>query len=298
MRSSPAVSARIPARGGLRGLRLLLCSGFLAAYAAPAPAHPSSARAPSSADVTGLSTSNTFPGGQSLPAGAQVTSVVRFDDHYVAAGALPPGTHASPPECSTSGCNPMVWTSTDEKEWTPTWGSSPAGSIAGEQLVVAPTVLLLFNDDEGTGLWRSTNAVTWRKVLLPPDMAALDVTRVVWGHGRYVAILDNKFAGGPDTAYGESDTIWTSTNATTWRHDPVAGSRLRFASLGVDATGFAVRGTADGTPSEWTSRDGVTWTTAAHPERRTRTPAFEFCGPTTGRGHTDPIGGRADDEAR
>jgi hypothetical protein len=159
----------------------------------------------------------------------------------------------------------MVWTSTNEKQWTPRWGSAPNGSVAGEQLVVAPTALLLFNDDEGTGLWRSTNAISWNEVPLPSDMAALGVRGAVWGHGRYVAILNNKYAGGPNTAYGESDTIWTSTDWMTWTHDPVAGSRLTFATLNVDATGFTVRGAANGSPTEWTSPDGITWTIKGHP---------------------------------
>jgi hypothetical protein len=211
------------------------------------------------------STSNTFPGGQSLPAGAQVTSVVQFHGYHVAAGAFFSGSAVSTSDCSTSGCNPMVWTSTNEKQWTPRWGSAPNGSVAGEQLVVAPTALLLFNDDEGTGLWRSTNAISWNEVPLPSDMAALGVRGAVWGHGRYVAILNNKYAGGPNTAYGESDTIWTSTDWMTWTHDPVAGSRLTFATLNVDATGFTVRGAANGSPTEWTSPDGITWTIKGHP---------------------------------
>ena len=154
----------------------------------------------------------------------------------------------------------MVWTSSNGRQWTPTWGSAPSGSIAGEQLVVTTTALLLFDDDEGTRLWRSTNGINWSEVSLPSDMAALGVRGAVWGHGRAVAILNNKFAGGPNTAYGESDTIWTSTNGTTWAQDSVAGPRLTFDSLHVDATGFVVRGTVDGVPTEWTSSDGRAWT--------------------------------------
>ena len=219
---------------------------------------PSDAASPASS--AGPSMSNRFPGGQSLPAGAEVTSVVQFHGHHVAAGAYLSGSAVTPSACSASGCNPMVWTSSNGKQWIPTWGSAPSGSVAGEILVVAPTALLLFNDDEGTGLWRSTNAISWNEVPLPSGMAALGVRGAVWGHGRYVAILNNKYAGGPDTAYGESDTIWTSTNGTTWTPDPVAGSRLAFSSLDVDATGFAVRGTANGSTAEWTSPNGIAWT--------------------------------------
>ena len=223
-----------------------------------AKGQPNGAASPASSG--GPTKSNRFPGGQSLPAGAEVTSVVQFHGYHIAAGAYLPGSAVTPSACSTSGCNPMVWTSTNGKQWTSTWGTAPSGSVAGEQLVVAPTALLLFNDDEGTCLWRSTNAISWNEVPLPPDMAALGVRGAVWGHGRYVAIFNNKYAGGPNTAYGESDTIWTSTNGMTWTRDPVAGSPLTFASLNVDATGFTVRGTANGSPTEWTSPDGIAWT--------------------------------------
>jgi hypothetical protein len=190
--------------------------------------------------------------------------VVQFHGQYVAAGAFFPGSVENISGCSPSGCNPMVWTSSDEKQWTPAWGSAPSGSIPAEQLVVAPNAVLLFNGDEGTKVWISTNAISWSAVPLPSEMAALVFREAVWGRVRIVAILNNKFAGGLDTAYGESDTIWTSTNGLIWTQDPVAGSALRFASLSVDATGFTVRGTANGSPTEWISPDGIAWTINGH----------------------------------
>lgn len=208
---------------------------------------------------TGPSTPKGFPGGGSLPAGAQVTSVARFHGYRVAAGEILSSSPASPSSCSTSGCNPMVWTSTNSKRWTATWGSAPSGSIPGEQLVVAPTALLLFNDDEGTRLWRSTDATSWEPVVLPSDMAALGVRGALWGHGRYVVILNNKYTGGLNTDYGESDAIWTSKNGVAWTRVPIAGTRLTFASLKVDATGFTVRGTEDGSATQWMSPNGVAW---------------------------------------
>jgi hypothetical protein len=219
---------------------------------------PNNAASPTSSG--GPSAPKGFPGAQSLPAGAQITSVVQFHGHYVAAGAFFPGRAESLSGCSTFACNPMVWTSTNRKQWTSAWGSAPSGSIANAYLAVAPSTLLLFNGDEGTKAWLSTNGLNWSRVPLPTDMAGLVVRGVVWGDGRFVAIFNNKFAGGLDTAYGENDTIWTSTNGLMWTQDEVAGSPLSFASLSVDPTGFTVQGTANGSPTEWTSPDGIAWT--------------------------------------
>lgn len=205
----------------------------------------------------------TFPGGQKLPPGAQVTSVVRFDGREVAAGAdFPGGGSAVLPTCYRD-CNPIVWASVKGSEWTATWGTVSHGSIAGEQLVTGPDELLLFNGDESTALWYSSDAVTWQQVPLPPGMTALAVRAAVWGHGRFVAILNNKYAGGPNTAYGESDTVWTSTDGTAWTLDSVHGLPAAFNSLTVDQTGFRIAGVLRQTraPVVWTSSDGVTWTT-------------------------------------
>jgi hypothetical protein len=224
----------------------------------PVRGHPNSAASPASSG--GPSTLKAFPGAQSLPTGAEITTVVGFHGRYVAAGAFFPGSNDSSSGCSTAACNPMVWTSTNGKQWTPAWGSAPSGSIADAYLAVAPNSLLLFNGDEGTKAWRSTNGINWSAISLPSDMAALVVRGAVWGQGRFVAILNNKFAGGLDTAYGESDTIWTSETGLMWTQDAVAGSPVRFASLRVGAIGFTVRGTARGSPTEWTSPDGIAWT--------------------------------------
>ena len=205
-----------------------------------------------------------LPGGHKLPPGAQVTSVVSFDGREVAAGAdIPGGGSAVLPICY-SGCNPIVWTSVNRSEWTATWGTVARGSIPGEQFVVGPDRLLLFNADEGTALWYSTDAVTWQQVPLPPAMTALVVRGAVWGHGRFVAILNNKYAGGPNTAYGESDTVWTSTDGATWTLDSVPVAPAAFNSLTVDPTGFRIAGVfrQSGRSVTWTSSDGVRWTTA------------------------------------
>lgn len=207
-----------------------------------------------------------------LPPGAQVTSVIRYRNEDVAAGDdFPAGSTPVLPVCARQGCNPVVWTSTDGAHWSATWGAKAGGSIAGETLVASPDTLLLFNADESTNLWESTDAVTWRHFALPPAFAALVVRDVVYGHGRFVAILNNKYAGGPVTAYGESDTVWTSTNGATWTQDPVPGAAAIFQSVSVEPTGFQISGVfrqGEGRAT-WTSTDGISWSVGAIPSTTT-----------------------------
>ncbi len=204
----------------------------------------------------------------SLPPGSQVTSVIRYQNKEVAAGDdFPAGSHPVLPICAQRGCNPVVWTSTDGAHWSVVWGATPTGSIAGETLVASPHNLLLFNADESTNLWESPDAVTWRPVVLPQAFSALLVGDVVFGHGRFIAILNNKYAGGPVTAYGESDMVWTSTNGTTWIHEPVPGPAAIFQSVRVKLTGFQISGVfrQGGGRETWTSADGMSWSAPAEP---------------------------------
>lgn len=198
-----------------------------------------------------------------LPAGAQVTSVVRFDGHYLATGAyFGSGPVLAALGCYV-GCNPAVWTSGTVSHWNVALAVDANGGTADEQLVTTPRGLLLFQTDEGTRLWRSTNGESWQRVRLPSDMAALGAVGATWSHGRAVAVLNNKFAGGPGTAYGESDMIWTSTNGATWRQDAVPGAPS-FGSVTATASGFLAGGTSrtTGRPTLWRSTNGLTWTTS------------------------------------
>lgn len=206
---------------------------------------------------------STLPGGEVLPEGALVVSVVQFQGEEVAAGAdFPGGGIPVLSTCAGLGCNPVVWTSSNGHQWTAVWGAIPNGSISGEQLVVGANNLLLFLADESTWLWSSTDAKDWTSVVLPQAMAALLVRKAVWGHGRFVAILSNKYAGGPVDIYGPGDTVWTSTDGTTWIQDSVPGPPAVFQSLSVDSSGFQITGAIHQSraPTTWTSYDGVQWT--------------------------------------
>lgn len=208
----------------------------------------------------------------SLPPGARVTSVIRYRNIEVAAGDdFPGGSDPVLPICAQQGCNPVVWTSTDGIHWSATWGAKATGSIAGEFLVASPDDLLLFNADESTNLWESTDTITWHHVALPHAFSALLVRDVVYGHGRFVAILNNKYAGGPVTAYGDSDTLWTSTNGAAWTQAPVPGPAAIFQSVRVEASGFQISGVfrQGGGRATWTSTNGTSWSPGAIPSTTT-----------------------------
>jgi hypothetical protein len=202
-----------------------------------------------------------LPGGQRLPSGAVVTTSVRFHGKFVAAGAdIPAGAAPVLKSCEPNGCNPTVWISTNGKQWIATWGVSPTGSIPGELMVSGSGSLLLFDDDEGTRLWQTRNGIKWEEASLPASMTALDVRGVVYGAGRFVAMFNDKFAGGANTAYGNSDEIWTSVDGRHWIEARVPGTALRLDSLSVGPKGFRLVGSDQGRMSVvWKSDSGTTW---------------------------------------
>lgn len=205
-----------------------------------------------------------------LPAGAQITALTQYNGRFVAAGDyFGSGKESTTLGCPAGDCNPVVWTSTDGSHWSITFAQNARASVAGEQLVATPTGLLLFNSDEATKLWSSTNGRTWHPVGLPAGMSALGLTAAVWGHGRVVALFTNKYAGGPNHAYGESDAIWTSGNGITWHQDTVPGS-LILRSLASTSSGFLVGGASRTTGNSmiWSSPDGLWWHRATFVDTR------------------------------
>ena len=202
-----------------------------------------------------------LPGGQRLPQGAVVTASIRFHDKWIAAGAdIPAGAKPILASCAPNGCNPIVWTSNNGKRWAATWGATPTGSIPGELMVSGAGSLLLFDDDEGTRLWLTPNAVNWDEVALPASMTVLDVSDVEYGRGRFVALFINKFAGGANTTYGNSDEIWTSLDGRHWGRANVPGTDMRFTALTFGSAGFRLVGSDQAHSSVmWTSHNGTEW---------------------------------------
>ena len=255
----------------MRRARLaLLTIWALLAVVGPRPQGAPAAEGPGSvlatSPLTGRWSELTSGGGQ-LPAGAELTAVVQFDGRFVAAGAY----FGSGPDLPAAlgcpvGCNPTVWTSSNGASWSPVFANPASGGIAAERLLVTPVGLLLFNTDEGTAMWRSSNGASWHRASIAPAMAALGLAGAAWGHGRVVAIFNNKYVGTGETAYGEADTIWTSTGGGTWHQDNVPGGPA-FSSLTSTANGFVAAGTSrtTGQPALWRSSNGLTWTAAALP---------------------------------
>lgn len=97
------------------------------------------------------------------------------------------------------------------------FGHAPSGSTQGARLLVTPVGLFLSNTDEGTELWLSADGKSWQHANILNGVSALGLTQIVWAHGLLVAIFSNKYTGSGMTAYGGSDTVWTSANGTHWR---------------------------------------------------------------------------------
>jgi len=194
-----------------------------------------------------------------FPPGAEVTTVIRYGRELVAAGSIFGPGHLTGLGC-TDACSPVVWTSTGRGPWREVFAARAPGSIAGERLVAIHGALLLFNSDEGTSLWRSTNGRHWQEVRLPQGMHAMAMSAVASNGLRVVATFSNKFAGGPVTAYGESDTVWTSADGAHWRQG-AAPDQPAFASVAATSHGFVAAGTSRTTQNAltWHSTDGSAW---------------------------------------
>jgi len=211
------------------------------------------------------------PSGGSLPLGAQITDVVSFRGHVLASGLFfPPCTSPGEPACTPAEkvLEPVVWSSAAKGKWNEAWNSDGVtlGTGTVQHLVVTPDGVLLFDSGMATALWRSTNGVTFTRVNLPPAMEALSVSDATWGHGLTVAILSNRFAGGPDKVYGQSDTVWTSANGSTWTQSPLSQVAV-LAAVTTTSSGFLMGGQTKSTkrPTVWTSADGMQWTATTLP---------------------------------
>jgi hypothetical protein len=184
-----------------------------------------------------------------LPVGAVINTVTRFQNHVVAAGLfLPHCASEFPQRLCTPGAmarEPVVWTSSDGNTWSEAWksGGVVLGTGTSQQLVATPSALLLF--DEGTGgtaLWRSTDLTSWKRVSLPATMTALPLGAVTWGHGMFVAVLSNRFAGGPVTAYGDSDSVWISSDGLSWHEVDLHFGSVVLSAVTSTRTGFLLGG--------------------------------------------------------
>jgi hypothetical protein len=203
-----------------------------------------------------------------LPVGAVINTVTRFQDRVVAAGLfLPQCASEFPQRLCTPGAmarEPVVWTSSNGNTWSEAWKSSGVvlGTGTSQQLVSSPSGLLLFDEGTaGTALWRSTDPTSWERVTLPATMTALPLGAVIWGHGMFVAILSNRFTGGPVTAYGDSDTVWISPDGVSWRQVDLHFGPTVLSALTSTRTGFLLGGAFRpyNRATVWVSTDGQHW---------------------------------------
>ncbi|MGC9221848.1 MAG: hypothetical protein ACP5H2_10945 [Solirubrobacteraceae bacterium] len=192
---------------------------------------------------------------------AQITTVINWHGELIAAGE----GGASARRCHALACNPVVWIAHDG-HWHAVFAAPAEGSLANADLVATRHGLLLFCSQEGTRLWRSTNGRVWRSVRPPDAMAANSLVQAVSNSHTIVALIGNRFAGGPDTAYGESDFIWTSTGGLDWTQRSVP-DRPQFASLTVTPAGFLAAGISRATGRQliWRSTNGRTWSSTPAP---------------------------------
>lgn len=246
----------------------LAANGGTPARSVNVPTHP----APHAAHSVVAHWTDLTSVGAGLPTGAQITTLTLYQGLYIASGDyFGGGAATSLPGCPSNECNPVVWTSTNGSQWKVAFAENAQGSVAGEQLVVTPRSLFLFNSDEGTKSWLSIRGTKWTSISIPADMAASSLISAVWGRGRLVALFDNKDAESQNRSYGNSDAIWTSINGVTWRRDSIHGVSL-LETLTMSASGFFLGGEsgAGRAPTIWRSQDGLTWRrTAFKPARGT-----------------------------
>jgi hypothetical protein len=196
--------------------------------------------------------------GAYLPPGAIVTSVVRWHGQLLTAGDLASPSRAVRPGCD-GGCNPVVWAA-HGRHWRVVFATRATASDVQDELVAVNGELLMFASAQTTQLWRSSNGRSWRKVQLPKTMMAMGMTAAVSNGHRVVVALENKFAGGRESNYGESDPVWTSTDGIHWKRG-AAPNTPSFSSLTATPGGFLASGTSrtTGNGYVWRSTDGLTW---------------------------------------
>ena len=200
-----------------------------------------------------------------LPSTATVTSAVRFRGRLYVTGAVGAGGPAK--RCESAGCNPAVWSSLGGSSWVQVLSVPARGSTPGSLLAASSNRLVLFAGGMGTALWTSRTGQAWRGVPLTRQMGALSVRDVVWYHHKFVAVLGNRFAGGPNHAYGASDEVWTSPDGLRWRQAHVAGPPSYFASIAATRSGYILGGSSrvSGRSEVWTSSTGENWRLGSAP---------------------------------
>ena len=176
-----------------------------------------------------------------------IVDVSAWDGGFVAIGQRWPEANMA-----TGVPTPLVWTSTDGREWTesePPW--TPSLQPRGILRLSAGGVIVIGVDGADAAAWTSTDGATWTDVALPFGVEANSGLNVVSGPVGHVVT----------TAEG----IWYSAEGTAWEltHAVPEGVGLQQPVAGDE--GFVVPATqltGEGAPIVFASGDGIEWVQA------------------------------------
>jgi hypothetical protein len=176
-----------------------------------------------------------------------IVDVSAWDGGFIAIGQRWPGTNMA-----NGVPTPLVWTSTDGREWTesePQW--SPSLEPRGILRLSAGGVTVIGVDGADAAAWTSTDGSNWTEVDLPFGVAANSGLNVASGPVGHVVT----------TAEG----IWYSAEGTAWELTQTAPEGVGLQQPVAGDEGFVVPATqltGEGAPIVLASGDGIEWVEA------------------------------------
>ncbi len=222
-----------------------------------------------------------------FPLGTQITSLVSFDGRLIAAGRVEPTQCSNNTQAFCDAANTglraasmVVWASSPGGAgWARVWDSAdpnpPAGTITvTPSLAVTTSAVYLVGTSNGrefsvTGpsqpagsplhyaglrVWRSVSGLDWNPVAVPDGPGLVAEAAAGWHDRLVIAAMPY----GTDS--GDQTSTLVTTSGADWSSStdglPSGKGEIRAAAAGQ--AGFALGGD-DGTPTVWTSPDGLHW---------------------------------------
>ncbi len=179
---------------------------------------------------------------------ALVFSIVHWERGFVAVGRRSVAGERT-------GTRAAVWTSTDGEHWEATPGVRfPSGTFPGFGTLAVRRGVLVTSSD-GTELWRSTDAKTWRRV------ARLDRTNRI---GSSVAVGPRGFVATGDTLNPWDSPVSTSPDGRHWKTVERTGTMTQpvglFPEAQLGSASLSVGPSINNTPPNiYSSKDGAQW---------------------------------------
>ena len=195
--------------------------------------------------------------GAPQPDPSMMGRMARFDDTLLSFG-----TYFGPIDF----LRPVGWRTTDVITWEFVESTNAffTGGYGVMDLVGSDQELVALNrgfaDFQG-GTWRWTPATSW--VQTTPGTgnfqnSGANINDAVWADGLFVAVGHRNV--------GSMATSWVSTDGQSWAESPaapaLAGGIMRSVA-GAPGGGFVAVGDVAGSPTAWTSADGLTWSSVA-----------------------------------